>query len=206
MGSSLFKKFYVGLSLLSLMASVFLFQNCGSGSGSDNSASPTTTAPAQKYIFSTSGPYLTCNFGGLAGADSLCNMHAQAANLSGNFKAWLSDDTNNAKDRIADVGPWYLVGSSTLVARNLATLELGSLQGNTSADENGNAIGSSANTAWTGTGPNGLKDTGNNCSNWTAIAGSAYVVDINSPSLAGVHFGVGNPSLPYVARLICIQQ
>lgn len=46
------------------------------------------------------------NLGGLNGADSICNSRAMTAGLSGTFKAYVSDSSTNAIDRITSNGPW----------------------------------------------------------------------------------------------------
>jgi hypothetical protein len=64
-------------------------------------------------------------------ADRLCNAAAQGAGLPGTFRAWISSlgtsvpvvrEGVRAADRIADVGPWYLVGTDTVVFNNKAHL------------------------------------------------------------------------------------
>ena len=45
--------------------------------------------------------------GGLDAADTYCRAAANAAGLTGTYRAWLSDGTSNAIDRITVDGPWY---------------------------------------------------------------------------------------------------
>jgi hypothetical protein len=71
--------------------------------------------PSGKYVFVTEevfdGDLETAGGGysGLEGADNICNDLAYYAGLGGVWKAWLSDSTTDAIDRIDDVGPWYLL-------------------------------------------------------------------------------------------------
>lgn len=59
---------------------------------------------------------------GLEGADNICTNAAKAASLGGTWKAWLSDSTASAIDRIGDVGPWLNVPRTSIVIPNKATL------------------------------------------------------------------------------------
>lgn len=63
---------------------------------------------------------------GVEGADALCQLAADAAELGGTFKAFLGDSTRQAGDNLADVGPWYTVpdgaGFNAKVFNNKANL------------------------------------------------------------------------------------
>jgi hypothetical protein len=107
---------------------------------------------------------------GLAGADKLCQGRATAAGLGGNWIAWLSDSNTNAFDRIADVGPWYLL-NGTLVFANKAALK-GNPLTRINVDET-RAVNNIL-FPWTGTNADGTKTTAN-CNNWT----------VNNASVAG---------------------
>jgi hypothetical protein len=92
---------------------------------------------------------------GLDGGDKLCQQAAEAAGLSGTFKAWLSDATANAIDRLDDVGGWYMAGPApSLVFASKAGITGG--PSGAIADEHGNY---NFNTPWTGTRPNGTAET-----------------------------------------------
>lgn len=115
-----------------------------------------------KRVFVTSTTY-DGNLGGLSGGDAKCNTVAVGAAIGGTWTAWLSDDTTNALDRITDVGPWYLIDETTLVANNKTTLvtTLVNPIGNT---ELGAIIGAAI--VWTGTKSDGSADS-LLCANWT---------------------------------------
>lgn len=51
-----------------------------------------------RRVFTTSTVH-TGGFGGLAAADSICQTRANAANLTGTYKAWLSDSTTTVASR-----------------------------------------------------------------------------------------------------------
>jgi len=61
------------------------------------------------------------NLGGLAGADNTCQSQADSAGLHGTFVAWLSDSSNDARDRFdsnfADF-PYIRTGDGALVAND----------------------------------------------------------------------------------------
>lgn len=90
----------------------------GSGTndaGSDASAGDGSVTPGRKRMFVTTQQF-TGNLkaagggvDGLQGGDAICNREAGEARLSGTFRAWLSTSTVAAKDRVAAVGPWFLV-------------------------------------------------------------------------------------------------
>lgn len=129
----------------------------------------TGVCTAVKRLFVTSTKY-PGNLGGLTGADQKCLTAAQAANLGGSWKAWLSDSSNDALDRITDVGPWYVREQSGIQSflrlvfnnkANLATTPIGSL----TYDERG--VSNSNDFFWTGTLTGGVKSA-QTCVNWTS--------------------------------------
>lgn len=119
------------------------------------------------------------SFGGIAGADTLCQTAANNAGLGGIWKVWMSDSNTDAINRIADVGPWYWTDKTTLVAASKAALASGSIQNPIRKYQNGTDTGVGLPT-WTGTLSSGLRAPGpdGNCSDWTnAIGGTALVGD-----------------------------
>jgi hypothetical protein len=159
-----------------------------------------------KRVFVTSASYgsilKTAGGGtsGLDGADKLCNNVATGANLRGTWKAWLSDDTTNAIDRIADVGPWLLTdgkkafnNKAGLTGTPLVRIEV---------DENKQPVSGSV---WTGTHTGGNK--GNTCSGWNGTAGtfdSATTGDTLDPTRWTDSGSAASCSS--MAHLYCIEQ
>ena len=124
----------------------------------ENTKIQKTELPSERIVFVTSATY-NANLGGLSGADSKCQELANAAGLSGNFKAWLSVAGINAKDRIC-VGtdlPFKKV-NGVKVADNCADLLDGTLDSPINIDEWGNTVPSDSE-VWTGTDQSGY-DTG----------------------------------------------
>jgi hypothetical protein len=107
----------------------------------------------------------------LVAGDNICAARAQAAGLTGTFKAWLSTGLVNAVDRLASDGPWVRL-DGVKVADTKADLTDGSLFAPINVDETLTYWGGFS--AWTGTGSNGQATT-STCSNWTS----------GSPALSG---------------------
>jgi hypothetical protein len=125
---------------------------------------PGYSTPGKK-VFVSSVAY-NGNLGGLAGADAKCQARAAAAGLanSGNFKAWLSTTTVDAKDRLTSNGPWVRV-DGVKIADNKTDLIGGTLFTAINVTETG-AYVTGAN-PWTSTNANGTKNTANGtCIDW----------------------------------------
>jgi hypothetical protein len=154
---------------------------------------------------------------GLEGGDNLCAAAAAAAGLPGTFKAWLSDATTNAIDRLVDVGGWYNVGSNPSLMFGSKAAITGGPNGGI-ADEQGNFL---FNTPWTGTRPNGTAETAEtdpftssvstfegtstNCQGWTASS-----LDSGAQGAGGMTGGAwtegGLQQCQNLAGLYCFQQ
>ena len=89
------------------------------------------------------------------------NLAAQAANVSGQYVAWLSAGSTRAFDRVVGTGPWVLMGTSTVAFNNRANLAT-TPQVNLDRDERGAVV---SVYYWTGTG-NGGGPTGYDCLGW----------------------------------------
>jgi hypothetical protein len=70
-------------------------------------ASPPVAPPAEthKRVFVTDETFRG-DLGGIEGADAKCTTAAAGASIGGTWKAWISDSSHDAVDRIAQVGPW----------------------------------------------------------------------------------------------------
>ena len=172
--------------------------------------------PMGKRVFVTSGRYpgnLMATGGasdGLLGGDKLCQQSAQAANLGGTWKAWLSAPGTDARSRIADVGPWYLVDGTTRVFNNLANLSTTALAPIIRTEQNAVASGETA--VWTGTTTGGAASQ-THCTSWTMTASSmglltGTVGDAGSAGEWTQRTQGGNTTLlcSTTARLYCFEQ
>jgi hypothetical protein len=121
---------------------------------------------------------------GLAAGDAICQKLAQNAGFANyaSFKAWLSDGTTSAKDRITSDGPWVRP-DGVRVASSKSELLAGSVFSSVNRTE----LGTGATylgygyQAWTGTDGNGSA-TANNCTGWTSnlSAASGRIGDVPS--------------------------
>jgi hypothetical protein len=104
------------------------------------------------------------NLGGLSGADNAsCGLAAR-----GNWKAWLSDEDTDARDRIPDGE--YLLLDGTPIANNKADLTDGALLHAINLDENLEPV--SGEGVWTGTDRDGTRSgEGEYCAFWSSGSG-----------------------------------
>lgn len=140
---------------------------------------------SMSFFLTSSGPGNGADLGGLAGADAHCAALADAAGAgSSTWKAYLSTDSVDARDRIGE-GPWYNA-EGTRIAANVDELHSDSANVNkeTALDENGAIINGSGDSPnrhdiLTGSHADGTAfDDGEDhtCSIWTSSnAGSAHL-------------------------------
>jgi hypothetical protein len=91
----------------------------GSGSGSE----PSTDDDSMSFFLASRGSGDGGNFGGIAGADALCETLAAAADpalAAKTWRAYLSTSTENARDRIG-AGPWRNA-AGVIIANNVEEL------------------------------------------------------------------------------------
>ena len=77
-------------------------------------------------VFVTAGRY-AASLGGLPGADAVCAKEAAAANLSGVYKAWLSDDSQSPSTRFIHSASPYARLDGVILASDWADLTDGTL-------------------------------------------------------------------------------
>ncbi|MFN8664175.1 MAG: hypothetical protein U0075_19960 [Thermomicrobiales bacterium] len=134
-------------------------------------------------VFMTAARFTALQINGLDGGDTACQSVADAANLAGTYRAWLSSASatpGTRFDNIAKAGPYRLVPNGgdggnppPTVAENfndLLTCGPTCLNNAINRDENG--IGQSENFAiWTGTLATGAASA-DTCSGWTSADGN----------------------------------
>lgn len=121
-------------------------------------------AKTPTFVFVTRSVY-DANMGGLAGADQRCRSSAAAAKLPGVYRAWLSDATTDAKDRVPNGGPWLEVGTNKVLFATRASFE-GFPEAPLLRDEYGDVA---PDRWWTGTSSNGIKHP-KTCQSWATNA------------------------------------
>ena len=113
------------------------------------------------------------DLGGLTGADAYCDTLAKAAGSTGKtWKAYLSTDSENAKDRIGK-GPWYNAKGEK-IADDVASLhsDKNNLTKQTALDEKGEVINGrgdkpNRHDILTGSKPDGTRIADQTCGDWT---------------------------------------
>ncbi len=172
------------------------------GGLSNQSASFTLEIIGVKRVFLSDSFNQSSNFGGLAGADAICQSQANTNALGGTWLAWLSTSTINAKDRITN--GIYKRLDGVVLAYNKADLTDGLLMIAPRLTASGEYTG-----AWarTGTDGNGTVVSGNTCNDWTSSSGLVVVGDPDSYGSSGqwTNRTTGNCS-DTGYRLYCFEQ
>lgn len=133
------------------------------------------------FFVTSQGPGDGANLGGLEGADAHCEKLAAAVGAGGKtWRAYLSTDTVNARDRIG-AGPWHNA-KGELIAGNVAQLhsDANNITKQTALSEAGEVINGrgdqpNRHDVLTGSNPDGTASD-KTCNNWTNNGeGSAIV-------------------------------
>jgi hypothetical protein len=111
---------------------------------------------------------------GLAGADLFCQTLANATELTGTYRAWLSDATYGPADRFdtAFVGSYRLVGGTVIASNGWMDLSDGMLVNPINRTESGAQI---SRDPWTNTDPMGNPASTEDCDGWTVTSGSSII-------------------------------
>lgn len=185
----------------------------GDGAASVDSAANDTVAQAQLRVFVTDIAYsadlatAAGLSGGLEGADALCQLNADAAQLGGVFKAWISDATVDAIDRIAGDGPWANLDGDVVFNNraNLATAPALALGYRRPPVPGGTTAGPDFREVWTGTAAGG-RASGTACSGWTSASVGQGGTAGQAAAQNGQWTDVGQISCGANAHLYCFEQ
>ncbi|MEP1516033.1 MAG: hypothetical protein ABJK32_08200 [Nitratireductor sp.] len=136
---------------------------------------------AMSFFITSAGPGNGADLGGLAGADAHCASLAAAAGATGKtWRAYLSTDTENARDRIG-AGPWHNAKGDK-IADDVAALhsDANAISKQSGLDESGamvNGRGDQPNRhdILTGSNPDGTAPAAT-CANWTASGDGQAIV------------------------------
>jgi hypothetical protein len=116
------------------------------------------------------------NLGGLDGADAKCQALADAADVKGVYRAWLSDTTGSPTTRFTRSTIPYRLVNGTTIANDWSDLVNGSIAAPISVTETGGAPPAStsprcdANDVFSNTTAAGtLQSTAGGCTNWTGV-------------------------------------
>ncbi len=194
------------------------------GDAPSDAGGPGCHAGGSRCAFITSVQY-GANLGGLTGADAKCQARANAANLTGTYKAWLSDSTGSPSTRFTQgASGWTLVNGAVIastyadlidgtVATALAITELGTRAPAatvcaSSAPDGGTYL---PPIAWSNTAASGaIANVANSCSNWTGVldGGASWgIADrVDNGWSNGCTTGSATGCTSYVASLYCFEQ
>ncbi len=146
------------------------------------------------------------NLGGLAGADAICQTLADAAGLTLDYVAIMSDSTTDANDRITlNGGPIYIFdsqGTRYAVKANGNLWDGQNLNRAINLSENGSPVSASV---WTGTQVNGTRAM-HHCDTWTDELGD-YVGQRGSSISSGTQWIDGGfTNCAILTSLYCVSQ
>lgn len=136
--------------------------------GTIETGSTDTGAEPMHRIFVTSVVY-PGDLGGLSGADEKCQAQADAADLSGTWKAVLSAGGTNARDRIVIDGPVLNMLDESIAANGPDLWDM-MLDHPVLYDE---TLAARPGDVWTGSAVDGTAS-GVDCSGWTATSASGH--------------------------------
>jgi hypothetical protein len=157
-------------------------------------APPTPVPGSGKRVFVTSTD-IAANFGGIAGANSICQNAATVAGLTGTFKAWVGDSVSGpATNFTHPTVPYYKFDgvSSVTVANGWADLTDGTLAAPIDRDEYG--VQWTPYGVWTSVNPDGTPCGSNHCFDWTTTSvavGGRQGVTSETSSFWTVNSGFG---------------
>ena len=176
------------------------------------------TENTKRHVFVTAatwnGSFVIEKAGGSTEADKLCTTAAHGAGMPGAWIAWFSShswtdpfgnraERTNVKDRVKDVGPWFLVGEDTVVFNNKANL-LNTPQVPIDRDEHGEFVANGR--VWTGTNVGGNVAFSESCDSWRSsnTSRSGVAGDLEKTTTAWTN--AGRIGCEEFAHLYCIQQ
>jgi hypothetical protein len=189
----------VGLGCAGLGMGIVLQPKRAQAGNPPSGPTPLTVFVTNETFLSGGAPGL---LNGLADADQKCQDRAQAASLSGTYKAWLSDGLTDAASRHRHATSAYVLVDQTVVAMNWADLTDGTLAHAIDKDEHGNPTSGAA--VWTGTTTAGTAVADGSCSNWFSSVGTGRRGTSSATNGEWTDLSDGDCSTP--ARLYCFEQ
>lgn len=144
-------------------------------------------------------------FASIGGGDAFCNARARAANLKGDYKAFLSEASTNIADQLESSScthKYYLVDGTTLIGNNLNDI----MDGTLTAPINKTEYGATYNgNVWTGSTAAGIL-TGNSCLEWRNNINTFNGVYGNSAATDSTWANAGTATCENSYRLYCLEQ
>ena len=188
--------------------------SCNISADTFNSVSEYVFTEHPLKIFVTSSIHNGTGFGGVAGADQICQTLAESAGLSGKYLAWLANEggVSPATNFFHSPGP-YVTVTGIEIARNwdhLMNTQYGeNLYAPMSVDENGNDLRNSPNKGvWTGTNLDGtpyVQGPARDCNDWTNSTQESHMGNLAS-STGSQWVGVSYHHCNLAGHFYCFQQ
>jgi hypothetical protein len=180
----------------------------GSGDGSAAEADSGMDAVGifENYVFVTSTSH-AADLGGLQEADDICAQRAGEAGLEGEYMAWLSTSSANARDRIPTTAAGWIRTDGLPFAASVVSLVQGEIFYPPRVDEKGDDLGTGDVWVFTGTDGDGThyaSGTYTSCSDWTVVdAGELFRSGV--PSAGSLLWTAGNGTgCGIQGRLYCL--
>lgn len=152
-----------------------------------------TTKAGQTRIFAAPS-LIGGGIGGLAQADTHCQNRAGELGYGGTWKALLSDETTNAKDRVTITYPVVRAADSTVVDNS--NIWDGNLQAQIHTTQ--------FSEEWTGSDSTGNKIAGKTCSSWTSTGASGQYG--NADGVGSDWFSLNSTSCGNSRLIFCVDQ
>lgn len=169
---------------------------------------PIPQSPLYSRVFLTSTLY-NGDVGGLSGADAKCREKANAAELGGDWKAWITDslDSNSPNNRFYRYDVPYKLLDGTIIASNWSDLTNGLLVFITLTEK---ITSIEEDYVWTNTDWNGeIFPPNDHCNNWTS-SDPSYVGKTGNTRNYGAYTWTDDSIAPVpcdnYARLYCFEQ
>lgn len=175
-------------------------EQCDDANSDDEDSCSNACEKHYNIAFVTSTTYTVSSLGGLAGADAACATRATAAGLPGNFVAWLNTEASPIATRLEGARGWVRPDGKPFLDEvdNPATFYPPSLTelGDVVAPDGPPAAGGYASGA-----------SGNECEDWTSVAGDAYFL-VGDPTSGTGSWNGGWTSAPCSSpfRIYCMQR
>jgi hypothetical protein len=146
---------------------VWAYNDCGVSPATQlNAVTGTCPSPTKIIFVEEVAPLQPSMYGGLAGADVICQNAAGAAGLPGVYRALLSTSTVDARDRIND--GIFIRTDNQVIANNKAELFDGSVPIQVNKNEHGLTLGDTNMHVYTGSTLSGTYMGANTtCGDWT---------------------------------------
>jgi cysteine-rich repeat protein len=146
-------------------------EECDDGNQTNADGCSAACTIERNVAFVTSTVYTVASLGGVSGADAACQARAAAANLPGNFIAYIDDGITRLFDRLGNASSWVRVDgkpfTDNLIGRVFYPPEL---------DESGSRVPATP----LALGQVNSADT--TCAGWTSTGASAGLVQLGDPT------------------------